>query len=82
VENNIIEMPKRQSIDFYKIKNLNLEIQKLIEERPELQELQNEINKALSKAGKNRINRNVVISTMMINSFKTLADKLSKLQKS
>lgn len=56
-------------IDFKKISDLRQEIKKLIAEKPELQELQDEIDAALEKAGNDHQRRNQVIQEMMLNSW-------------
>jgi len=68
-----------QSIDFNKIKELREELNKLLEERPEYRKLQDEIDEALRKAGSNKLNRNVVIQQMMLNSMKELQKNMVQL---
>ena len=52
-----------------KIAKLQEEIRKLLEEHPELKELQDKIDEALEKAGDNTHNRNVVIQEMMLETW-------------
>lgn len=68
------------SIDFTKIKSLREEINKLLEERPEYRELQDEIDKRLASCGdlssasyeeKKRIQRNrcAIVQNMMLSKW-------------
>lgn len=56
-------------IDFKKISDLRKEINKLIEEKPELRELQDEIDRRLEAAGPDHQRRNQVIQEMMLNEW-------------
>ena len=57
------------NIDFNKIKEAVRQRDDFLEEHPELQPLQDEINEVLKKAGKNHHNRQVALQTMMLNSW-------------
>lgn len=66
-------------IDTEKIFQLKQEINKLLEQKPELKELQKKIDYELEKAG-NQQNRCAVISEMMIDSFKELNKNLNQIK--
>ena len=68
-------------IDTKKIFLLKQEINKLLQEKPELKELQEKIDLELKKAGDNQINRCVIISQMMMESLKELDTSLQDLIK-
>lgn len=65
------------NIDFEKIKELNKEIQDLLEEKPELRELQDQIDKIRETVGKK--NRLAMIQTLMLDKFFELNEKLEEL---
>lgn len=67
-------MPNR----FKTMKRLRGEICRLLEERPQLQALQGEINQRLRNAGSQH-NRLVVISQMMLEKFAELNGELRRL---
>jgi hypothetical protein len=79
------------NIDFIQIKALRDEINRLLEERPEYQALQDEIDKTLAKCGNisrhntpkenDRIthNRCVVVQDMMLTKWKTIMPDLEDL---
>jgi hypothetical protein len=69
-------------VEFPKIKELQEELARLLEERPEFKPLQAEIDEALKKAGNNKINRNVVIQTMMMQKMKELQQKMLEMAES
>ena len=56
-------------VDFAKIKELREEINKLLEEHPELRPLQEEIDSELSKCGNDTQRRNAKIQEMMMNTW-------------
>lgn len=56
-------------MDTKKIEELMEARRKLLEERPELQEIQDKIDKALEKAGSNQHNRCVIIQNMMLDTW-------------
>jgi len=58
-------------IDFELISKLNKEIEALIKERPELRELQDEINEVMNKVGSTH-NRNAAINALMMEKFHEL----------
>ena len=66
-------------IDFAKIKELNKEIQKLLEERPEMQEWWNEMQEEMRKAGPN--NKFAVAQDLMLTKFRELNEELQKLRR-
>ena len=66
-------------IDFVKIKKLREQINDLIRQRPELQVLQDEIDKELAKCGTNRHNRCVVIQNMMLTKWKEIVPMAEQL---
>lgn len=53
------------TVDFEKIKTLNEELSKLLEERPDLQSLQDEVDRRLKACGNNHQRRNQVIQEML-----------------
>lgn len=53
-------------VDFKKIKECREEINKLIQERPELKSYQEEIDRELAKAGNNKHNRMAVLENLMM----------------
>ena len=70
-----------KDIDTKNIFLLKQEINKLLQEKPELRELQEKIDLELKKAGNNQINRCVIISQMMMESLKELNENLQELIK-
>ncbi len=68
-----------QVIDLKSVFELKRELQVFLTERPSLQPLQQKINDVLSRAGKDPINRNVVIQNMMMESFSDLISALKEL---
>jgi seryl-tRNA synthetase len=66
------------NMDFEKMKKLQDELNKLLEERPELQALQDKIDATLNKAG-SKNNRLTMIQNLMLDSFFELNEKLQEM---
>jgi len=64
--------------DFPDIKKYQEEINKILDERPEFREFQENIETELEKAGSQH-NRNVVLQNMMIEKVNELKEKLREL---
>lgn len=67
-----------QNVDFNKIKELRHKIQKLLEQYPELQELQDEIDRELDKCGNNKHNRQAKLQEMMLNKWYEIVEVWGK----
>ena len=57
------------AVDFEKIKTLREELKKLLEENPEYQSLQDEVDRKLKACGNDHQKRNQVIQEMMCNKW-------------
>ena len=66
-------------IDFVLIKELNEQIEKLLEERPEYREWWDENQEEIRKAGPE--NRFAVAQNLMLESFKKMREQMEELQK-
>jgi len=66
------------SMDFEKMKKLQDELNKLLEERPDLQALQDKIDTTLNKAG-SKNNRLTMMQNLMLDSFFELNEKLQEM---
>ena len=69
-------------IDFEKIKQLRKEINRLLEQKPELIPFQKQIDAELAKAGNNRHNRMAILENMMREKLKEMTNSLRDLQRS
>jgi len=65
-------------MDFEKIKKLQDELKKLLQERPDLQALQDKIDATLNKAG-SKNNRLTMMHNLMLDSFFELNEKLQEM---
>jgi len=69
------------SIDFKKIKDLRLELEELLKQRPDLRKLQDRIDKALQKAGSNTNNRLIVFKELVDDVMCDFENRLNDLRK-